>query len=67
MPLKTEEEARIELKEQAETANRPEVIDLETYFSIRGVRDVPTRAAMMAYTRIKKASLGEWDLTFASF
>lgn len=40
---------------------------LETYCSIKGIRDIPTMEGMRAFTKITKATREAWDQIFKTF
>jgi hypothetical protein len=67
-PAKTEEEA---VKEEAlieEFGKGPDVMDLDTYFSISGHGSNPViQAAMKAFTPLRKATKEKWDAEFTKF
>ena len=45
----------------------PNAVTLDGYFTRKGVRDPVKRAAMMAYTKVRRATVAAFDEIFAKF
>lgn len=65
-PIKTPDDVQAEIDAQKPFAH-PDAISLNVYFSLRGFRDPTLRAAMEAYTKVRTATLLNWDDIFKDF
>lgn len=45
----------------------PDAVTLEAYFSLKGIRNPTKRAMMVAYTKVKRATVAAFDEIFSTF
>lgn len=64
--VKTTEDVVAETKLQKQY-NKPGTVKLSVWFSVRGVRNYTQQQAMRAFTKVKKATLEDWDAIFQKF
>lgn len=67
VPSKTLDQVLVEQAEQAKYSDGPEAVPLEVYFHYRQIRTPEARAAMAAFTTVRRATLAEWDNLFKTF
>ena len=65
--IKTEEDVVRELEEQRTAQNNPDMVDLTTFFAVKGITDTVKQSAMLAFTVKRKATFAEWDEVFKDF
>ena len=63
VPVKTEADVQAEIDAQKPYAKEGAVA-IETYFAMRGHRDPVMQASMLAYTKVRKATVEDFDVIF---
>lgn len=66
VPVRTAEDLAADQLVQKEYA-KPDAISLDTYLSMRGVRDPAFLAGMKAYTVVRHATVEDWQKIFATY
>lgn len=60
-------EAEAERRQEQAPFDKPDAVTIEVWFAHRKHRDLVKQAMMRAYTKIKTATLSDWDTIFANF
>lgn len=63
--LRTPEEAAAEAAERAPFASKPDAMPIAAYFSHKGITNPVMHASMLAYTKIRVATVEDFDAIFA--
>lgn len=65
-PLLTPEMAE-EINAVQREYDHPDAMPVEAYFSLRGIKEPARVAGMLAYTKVRRATVYDWDLIFRSY
>lgn len=65
-PIRTAEDVEADRAAQV-PYDKPDAVSLDVFFNLRGHRDPTLRAAMQAFTVVKRATLADWDTIFERF
>jgi hypothetical protein len=46
---------------------KPDAVSLDSYFTIKSIRNPVMQAGMRAYTQVHSATIADWDTIFATY
>lgn len=65
-PVTTKEEV-VAVAEAQKQYSKEGAFPIEVYFSVRQIREPATQDAMRVYTKVRNATLEDWDSIFKNF
>lgn len=65
-PVRSVESVRSDAVAQ-QPFNKPGAVAIEVYFATKGIRNPVQQAGMRAFTKIKRATIIDWDAIFKTF
>lgn len=66
VPVKTEDDVRADIALQKDFKTS-DAVSIDVFFARRGVRDPVSRAGMLAYTKVRTASMDAWTKIFETY